>query len=565
MSEANTSSDEMDFPDHKKESREELHRRVEMLREFIESGRLKFASHLADEFWESLSKIRVDSSGLVLPDTVDGRVRAATLAVSQLTYRNELKSKVSLGETQEAYFKIIHDNFSHFYDLMVERGSDPHSFAKAASKNPEARGDLSGPIPDFIEAIREFWESCGEAISVHISDTQQLKAVFGGDLFPSYAKNIVSTCGLYVDTIILPCPFLRSADLFRIWDEENQVYYLMKHGLNLLRFRDAALADVNPPMVVVMPEMWLMQEGYGNFIADLGKRDGLLHAGRLFGRQFNDVDDAGDFFKQFVTPNDVANALVQQDRLLFDTEWDGPVEDQIARYISTYTAPYAAELGNHTGRLVLTHAFNRMTQANDLLQRSHQLGGAPIIEAETSWRYFTWMLEYNSDVDPESRKHLHMTRGLQYGFQTEISWLGNIPLDDLIEIRRSGAADEIRETLSKGISEIAKANPSGFYRSADKIMDNINAEFEKHEAKLREFRDKKLRLFGVDIPACLAVGSIAVTAAILQNPILGAIAGAAGIIGLPSAREVIADLQAVRSGKKEADRTPIGILFKHSR
>ena len=222
MSEANTSSDDMDSPDHKEESRRELHRRVEILREFIESGRLKVASHLADEFWESLSKVRVDSSGLVLPDTVDGRVRAATLAVSQLAYRNELKSKVSLGETQEAYFKIIHDNFSHFYDLMVEHGSDPHSFAKVVSKDPKARVDLSGPIPDFIETISEFWESYGEAISVHISDTQQLKAVFGGDLFPSYAKNIVSTCGLYVDTIVLPCPFLRTADLFRMWDKENR-------------------------------------------------------------------------------------------------------------------------------------------------------------------------------------------------------------------------------------------------------------------------------------------------------------------------------------------------------
>ena len=96
-------------------------------------------------------------------------------------------------------------------------------------------------------------------------------------------------------------------------------------------------------------------------------------------------------------------------------------------------------------------------------------------------------------------------------------------------------------------------------------MDNINAEFEKHEAKLREFRDKKLRLFGVDIPACLAVGSIAVTAAILQHPILSAITSVVGIIGLPSAREITSNLQAVRSDKKEADRTPIGILFKHSR
>ena len=74
--------------------------RVFLLRESLDEGRLKIAAHLWDGFVTRLQKIRVGEDGLVLPGTVDGRIRALTtglrvLPVSPRRLRKRLASQIS--------------------------------------------------------------------------------------------------------------------------------------------------------------------------------------------------------------------------------------------------------------------------------------------------------------------------------------------------------------------------------------------------------------------------------------------------------------------------------------
>ena len=59
-------------------------------------------------------------------------------------------------------------------------------------------------------------------------------------------------------------------------------------------------------------------------------------------------------------------------------------------------------------------AVGRMSVSNELLLKARQLSGTPIIEAETSWQYFNWKLEYDADKAQEyyGSENLHIMKGL---------------------------------------------------------------------------------------------------------------------------------------------------------
>lgn len=230
----------------KKDYEARLQRRLQILKKQFEAGKIKLAKGL--QVVESLQAVRYAANGTVDLKTVDGRVRALALGVEAHHNREELKKSVTLTEIQHTYFSFLEANFGEFYKIMLERGLTPHDVGKGLSRNASATNELTKNLARFLETIEEFWTHTADAAHVHVEDmADTLKGVFGGDLFPSNDENIASKCGLYTDTLVLPDPFLKSKDLFKRWTPDKQAYYLIKHGLNLLQYKELACADLTPP------------------------------------------------------------------------------------------------------------------------------------------------------------------------------------------------------------------------------------------------------------------------------------------------------------------------------
>ncbi|MCW5237175.1 hypothetical protein [Verminephrobacter eiseniae] len=100
---------------------------------------------------------------------------------------------------------------------------------------------LSSALPDMVDAVCEFWSSVGDAAGYHLQDSRQLKAVFAGDIFPARWENAVSTAGLYIDTIILPCPITRLGTLLKAEPSTQIIKAIIKHVLTAMTYRDIAL------------------------------------------------------------------------------------------------------------------------------------------------------------------------------------------------------------------------------------------------------------------------------------------------------------------------------------
>jgi hypothetical protein len=235
----NDANDPMsDLEDKEKKAYEErLHRRLILLRKQFEDGKIRIPNDARIK--KSLMAIRYAPDGSVDLNTVDGLVRSMALAVEGIHEREETKKAMPLAEIQSTYFSFLEKNFGNFHKEMTERKLNPHVVAKALSRDSKSVRELVKNLPDFHKTIEEFWLQTHEAAYAYVEDMQNvLKGVFGGDLFPSYKENIASKCGLYTDTLILPDPFIRSKDIFERGKPEGQAYYLFKHGLSLLEYRD---------------------------------------------------------------------------------------------------------------------------------------------------------------------------------------------------------------------------------------------------------------------------------------------------------------------------------------
>jgi hypothetical protein len=430
--------------------------------------------------------------------TVDSRVRALALGVTAMQDREDHKASASLAEIQGAYFGLLHNTFGHIYKLMGEQRLNPDTAGVAASRDSDFVAQVSKMVPEFMENLVEFWLNAGAAAHIHIEDAGTVKAVFGGDFFPSAYQNIASTCGVYLDTIVLPDPLLRSKQMFRYWAPERQTHYFVKHALNVLQYRDLALADVPVPIVAI-PDRPLLDDQAFMVMDHVAKADVVLHANTVFGRSFQVYEEVLSFLDSFHESDDLVRQIVRPDRVLFNLDWTGSIPEQLHRMAAEQ--PEARTLAPTPSRLIALQAYGRMAQSNDLLIRSQRLRDTPLIDAPTSWRYFQWKLEYDSSRLPDSTlPDLHILRALQAaGAAGKPRWIGRVPPEALIELRKKDMLPELRQLIGEGIGQLSSSAPMDFGRTADVVVKNIEAAFAEQERKLAELATGKWKFAFKDV------------------------------------------------------------------
>ncbi len=544
--------------------REELHRRIELLRKRLEEGKFKVASHLADDFERSLLKVRIAADGMVDPNTVDGRIRSILTFIAYHADREEWKEVVSLAEIQRAYFERVEHAFGQPFEMMSEANADPYRFSGWFTSDKSRVTEAIQVTDEFVSSILEFWENISEPTWIHLEDSSGSKAVFSGELFPDGNSSVTSSTGIYFDTTILPDPFVKISPLLQFMGEEERCYEVLRLGLQVLQYKELALTEGSSPIVAVLPDRHQFESSYRDFVHSCAEQDSLIHASGLFDKEFSEVEELKEYLRHYPDPASLVSNLKKPEELVFATEWEGNLASHIQRYI--------AEEGeklhiSSAGDAVFLQLFSRFAQSNDSFQRSRGLNGTPIIRAETSWLWFNWMLRNNAKhIDEQEQVDLHIARALVTTVPTEIAWLGNVPPDAIIEIRAAGALEEIRGLLGAGVAELVQANSGNFFRTGDQVFDNLQKALADHQKKIRELQSKKWKFAGRDIGSFLVVGGIELTAAITGLPLYGALAASAGMSGvIPTAKELKEKLEEIRAQHSKINNTGIGILFKHKK
>lgn len=538
-----------------------LQHRLGLLKKALEERSIRMLPETA----ESLKRVKLLPDGSFDLNTVDGKVRATALSVEAVQGSQQAQKALSLSEIQNTYFVFMDATFGELFNTMVKRQLTPHQAGLALSQSESTIKQLTKNLPDFLSRIEEFWNRCADVAYAHVADmSQQLIAVFGGDLFPSNEENIASKCGIYTDTIVLPDPFIRSKPLFQMWNSQQQTYYLIKHGLNILQYKMLACADIKPPIVAVLPD-FMGGENEKNFLSNLAKRDVTVHACKIFGRDFATFGELEEFSRSLTRVEDVVKAVADPSRLVLDVDWRGSVKKTIETAI---TEENFRRLGSIPGDILIKAMLGRLFVTNEHLGKAARLHGTPIIDAPTSWQYFVWKMEYDAhriakDIEAPA---LHIVRGLQSIAENQMEWLGRVPPEMLIEIRRTGAINEIRSILGAGVRELAVAGTNDFQSTTNKVLSNIQAAFELHKAKIRELRKKKWKFAGYEIGSWVVVGSLEVAAAATGYPLYGIATFAANqLFDIPRLKDIPKSFKNLVAESSQVRQSPVGLLFSLSR
>lgn len=493
-----------------------LRERIELLRKKFEEGKISIASQVFEQVKDSLLAVRADASGQVDLSSVDGRVRSLALAVGHFDWRDKVKSNQSIRDVQEIYFEFIHRQFLDMYEMVVTRRPDlsVSDAAKFFAADEERRRYVCSMLPEFLETVRGFWtKAAADAVTFHLQDASGLKTVFGGDLFPVAEDALISTSSIYSDTVIVPEPFLQSEHVFATSPDHLKAYYFFKSALNLCSISRLALADVDPPIVCVLPAAQFIDSTRQEFQKFEMIRMGLAHASILFGRDFASEDELWTFARGLSDVAKLKNAIVRPERFLLDAEFKGTFEEAVARHLQQAILPMR---GMAPGLAVVLNIVGRMGQANDLLAKARDIRAVPIVEAPTSWQYLMWRFEYGADLSATGDRLAdeHVLRSLVSSPDAPCSWIGKIPDDALIELRRTGALADLRSKLSAGVKEIVERSPSDYEASARRVYGNIDQILSDHAAALRDLKESERTFAGTDLLKCVVYGSVSVASAI---------------------------------------------------
>lgn len=538
--------------------------RVFLIKSQLEAGKLHLAEHLVSGFKESFDKVRLTENGKVDPTTVDGRIRSMGVAVEHIFERQEIKKKFSIVDFQEAYFRILFDNFSQFYDGMVNARAEPYQFANFISQQDDFVDHLNEIFPDFLESVESFWETSYEIGEIHLQEGEQLKANFAGDLFPAYSENAVSCTGLYIDTNILPCPIVRVGGLYEFTDKKKFCFYLIKHVLTCMTYRDLALEDIQPPIVLILADRRDFVEGDTDVLMQRAMPFVLAHAQYLYGREFESEQHLYEFSSSFKDVDSVCRELKRPERLIFDTAWGPGGREQLERHLSSSEKLHSPLLDGKPGLEVMFTCTGRMPQALAARNKSQELLSTPYISAETSWLYYTWLIEYESlnfKLDDDSLNHLHMINALSKGFQGEFAWLGNVPMNNILKIRRNGLMQDVRSILSNGVSELVNLAPSDFNRSSQQVIDNVDSAFNRHKRYLENAQKEKLRILGFEVAPYIVNGVFGVASALMNRPDFAAISFMAGTLGIPSLKDIKTSFRNRSEKLERYKKTATGLMF----
>lgn len=553
---------------HDEDYVQDLTERVFLIKRELEAGKIKIASHLVDDFRSSFEKIKIRSDGKVDPSTVDAVIRAMGAAVDHFIDRENTKNDYAIHDLQRAYFNILFSNFGNIYEAMLKNKVDPYITAEFFSRKEDYVKHVDETFQEFYDEVTEFWRVTSDIGVIHLQDGEQLKVNFSGDLFPSYSENAISIAGLYVDTITLPCPVLRVGRLHNVSTREEFARLLLKHVLTCMTYRDVALEEIEPAIVLILPDRRDFTDHKHENLIQVCEPYILSHAQYLYDRKFESLADFRDFSLSFKTIDSVFEQLKRPERLIINAEWGGDARSQLSTVLADTDRITHSFLGDHAGMEVFSSCVGRMPQAYSAKCNAQELGSTPYINAETSWIYYTWLIEYESmrfDVNNDNLKNLHMVHAMSAGMQDGFSWMGDVPINKIIELRRKGLMEEVRSVLSSGVNELININPKDYTQTSQRVIDNIDQAFIEHQRVIEKARKEKLKILGLDVAPCIINGAVAIAGALTGNVALATISAGAGMLGFPTIKDIKSKFKDRQEKMSAYQSSVTGMLFSHKK
>jgi hypothetical protein len=422
-------------------------------------------------------------------------------------------------------------------------------------------------MPSICSNIENFWHENYLFVSQEILRSPGLKIRFGGDIGPQKSDAVFERVGLYFDTLIVPDPMLRVASLP---DDVNKTkdYYLLKYGIEQVLAKDIYLADVYPPIAVLVADSELAGNDRGfQGLSSLAQIDCVILTNELYNQKFDNFDEVQTFFSRFQDIQEAVGEVQKPDLFFWDEDAALLPSAQLEAILQRDNLDWdRKELSSKLqGPNYLPFMFmGRMMQINDIVHRSYYQGVHPLVVAPVSYHWLAWKLNANQQqlvsngFGMQNVLELKLTNAL---LSDDLMWLSNVTISDLIELRRKGYLSELRSTIQKETDRFSNAKLDELEGIAPQVDYNLRAVLQQHQDEIEKL-DKSFRS-----ELALSGSTFLLSLAAAVQPSLSPLAPnwmttIGSVIGTTSLHGVVkATIEYLRD-RKSLGKSPIGILWK---
>lgn len=459
---------------------------------------------------------------------------------------------------QREFFGILDEFFRR------ATGDSPTQFATFDSFGTKIRTEayrLASRAPDaftFVHAaLSAFYKKYGIELFHEAKKVGGLSFVLGGSSrFGESQFDSVRKVTLYADTTFIPDPILPWIEDPRAEERFRNVLCL-ETAFALLQLKPLADADLPYPAVVVFPSYEKSLEKL-----DTTTQKGIdeLTLGILsiyLGRRFTTLAELvsftatneGDFLSAidrhhlYVAPGgEVGQPLQEALEVYLDTikEWRSDENLSIVSNLSR-------------GTLALNALMERITPQFHLLENAEEMSSCPMVCLPSHWHYYSLACKFFEQrlraQGVLDERTINTVRSIN---QPELKWLGNIPVEALVELRQNNENEEFRKALKDRISELHGAALNDLNRITSEVSRSIASLLAAHVKQTADIEGKYQSKY-----RNIAIGSWVTLAASLV-PALAPVVGP--IAPLAIGRKYLDTKLKEREERAKAARSLMGVL-----
>lgn len=328
-----------------------------------------------------------------------------------------------------------------------------------------------------------------------------VKLVLGGSsAFLDTQLRAVRKTLLYADTILVPDPILswleapRKAEGFRF-------PRIIQAAWAVLQLKPLVDASLQYPAIVVFPS-WeksleeqdsTTREGIRRLVTDV--------VSRATGQQLETFEQVGQLAKR---QGDEFLRAVEQHALFVPPE--GAPGESISTALSKYREfvktwreeKYAKELlALPDSALVLNGIVERVAPQFHLLENSQELNSDPLFCLPVHAHYWRICCALSSDrLQRLSLLDEGTFRVIEALNSTTFNWLGNVPINALVELRKNNENEDFRRQLNNDLQAFHRATVEDTNKVVAEVGRSIESLLTKHQQEISRIEKKYSKLHG---------------------------------------------------------------------
>jgi hypothetical protein len=472
-----------------------------------------------------------------------------------------------IAQLVKPYFDWLEDLFGHLATEANQNQVSAGDISRHYLGNSQRRKNFDeDAMPVIRQYVTDFWKKNENFINTEIKSLPGLKAHFGGDLGPQFHDHLFERIGLYFETVVVPDPLLR---VFMIPSpgDKNRDYYVLKYAISLLQFKEIYLADVFPPLAVLVSDPGLNKPGA--IPEKIGKAvsfDCISVTNKLYETKFETFDELRSFFSKFNSTKEAAKNIIRPE--FFWLSEAAPIEplSQLEAHESVLNKSFSIERLPEEwqgGQKILFFLLGRMYQVNEVLHQASVQNAHPLIQAPVSFHWLKLKTEINQELiskelEIDINVELLKTNAL---LSKNLDWLSNIPINTLVEFRRKGRLEEFRKLVSKDFNQLSDLSLQDVSRVTNQVDYNLSTAFAEHQEKLSELNMNLKQEMIVSVPTLL-LSIAAILQPIFATTLPAWLSPIGGIVGATKLKDVIAAATKYYRERNTIDKTPVGILWE---